>query len=122
MCPSIVRLERRGLGQTPAAPFYFVQRAQRSGDNVAKQHVAAVEKYPELAALISTQKDAITVAKNLDTLPEEERTQARARLMKHDQSTLALLAEKPPMPAATRTGARTGKQAANGLLWRVFAL
>jgi hypothetical protein len=30
--------------------------------NEARRHVAAVEKYPELAALIPTQKDAITVA------------------------------------------------------------
>lgn len=67
--------------------------------NVAKQHVAAVTRYPELAVVAPTQKDAITVAKNLDTLPDEARTEARTQLKKHDQTVLATLAEKPPMPA-----------------------
>jgi ParB-like chromosome segregation protein Spo0J len=65
----------------------------------AEQHVAAVTKYPELAVVAPTQKDAITVAKNLDKLNEGERSQARSRLLKHDQGVLAHLAEKPPMPA-----------------------
>lgn len=67
--------------------------------SVARHHVAAVERYPELAVVAPTQKDAITVAKNLDALPDSDRDAARSRLMKHDQSTLAVLAEKPPMPA-----------------------
>lgn len=66
--------------------------------NEAQRHVAAVNKYPELASIIPTQKDTITVAKNLDALPEDKRTEARSRLMSHDQSTLATLADKPPMP------------------------
>jgi ParB-like nuclease family protein len=66
--------------------------------NDAQRHVAAVKKYPELATIIPTQKDTITVAKNLDALPEEKRAEARSKLISLDQSTLAILAEKPPMP------------------------
>ncbi len=65
--------------------------------SAAAQHVAAVTRYPELS-VIPTQKDVVTVAKNLDALPEDERMEARSSLLKHDQHTLALLAEKPPMP------------------------
>ncbi len=42
----------------------------------AKQHVAAVSRYPELKAIL-TQKDAITIAKNLDALSDVERQHAR---------------------------------------------
>lgn len=48
----------------------------RSTINDAKQHVAAVQRYPELAAATIPQKDALTIAKNLDKLPEDERTEA----------------------------------------------
>jgi ParB-like nuclease domain len=65
--------------------------------NVAKQHVAAVEKFPEIAN-IPTQKDALTVAKNLEKLPELEQKKAREALAENDQDVLAELAEKPPMP------------------------
>jgi ParB-like chromosome segregation protein Spo0J len=61
-----------------------------------RQHIAAVEKYPELV-VIPTRKDAVTVAKNLDAIPEERRTEVRQKLANHDQNVLAELAEKPPM-------------------------
>jgi hypothetical protein len=64
----------------------------------ATEHVKAVSDFPELAMVAPTQKDAITVAKNLRALPEGERSEARSQLLKHNQSTLAVLAEKPPMP------------------------
>lgn len=64
----------------------------------AQSHVAAVERYPELQS-IPTQKDALTIAKNLDALPEETRTDAREKLAQNDADTLTTLAEKPPMPA-----------------------
>jgi hypothetical protein len=48
--------------------------------NIAKQHVAAVERYPELKEIIHTQKDVLTVSKNLDKLPEGEREKAQKPL------------------------------------------
>jgi hypothetical protein len=39
----------------------------------AKQHVAAVNDFPELASPGIPQKEAITIAKSLDALPEDER-------------------------------------------------
>jgi len=59
----------------------------------SEQHVEAVEKYPELAS-IPTQKDALTIAKNLDLLPEDERESAREKLINHDPQTIAILTEK----------------------------
>lgn len=64
----------------------------------AIQHVAAVTSYPELAAPGIPQKDAITIAKNLDALPEDERTEARSRIISNDTNTKAVLAGKPPFP------------------------
>lgn len=43
----------------------------RSTIERAEQHVAAVERYPELET--ATQRDAIQIAKKLDALPEDER-------------------------------------------------
>jgi ParB-like chromosome segregation protein Spo0J len=79
----------------------------------ASQHVAAVERYPELAMVAPTQKDAITVAKNLDALKDSDRSEARSRLMKHDQNTLAALAEKPPIPPRKPTPDKSP-----GVKWR----
>ncbi|MBA2525491.1 MAG: hypothetical protein H0V18_06855 [Pyrinomonadaceae bacterium] len=58
--------------------------------NVAKQHVAAVNKYPELKT-IPTQKDALTIAKNLDSLSDVERGHARKKLKENDSETLTTL-------------------------------
>lgn len=66
--------------------------------NVAKQHVSAVNKYPELSAPGIPQKDAITIAKTLDAMPEQERTEARSRFLAGDSNTKAALAGKPPLP------------------------
>ncbi len=44
----------------------------------AREHVAAVERYPELTRIGAvSQKDALTIARNLDALPEPEREEAR---------------------------------------------
>jgi ParB-like chromosome segregation protein Spo0J len=97
----IEKPKKAGRKSTYEAPKKDVAQAiGESTSNLvrAEQHVAAVTKYPELAMVAPTQKDAITVAKNLDRLGEGERSQARSRLMKHDQNVLAHLAEKPPMP------------------------
>jgi ParB-like chromosome segregation protein Spo0J len=67
--------------------------------NDAKHHVSAFNKYPELAGPGIPQKEAITIARNLDALPEEERIEARSKLASGDLNTLAILADKPPMPS-----------------------
>lgn len=105
-------------GGRPATAGHIKKVSERIGKSVgaihnAKEHVAAVTRYPELAMVAPTQKDAITVAKNLDKLDEGDRSEARSKLMKHDQPTLAALAEKPPMPPPR---ARTEKTA--GAKWR----
>ena len=64
----------------------------------AQKHVAAATKYPELAAPGIPQKDAIEIAKNLDALPEEERAEARSRMIAGDSNVKATLAGKPPLP------------------------
>lgn len=64
----------------------------------ARQHVAAVTKYPELAAHGIPQKDAITISKSLDALAEGERDEARSRIIAGDTNTKAMLAGKPPLP------------------------
>ncbi len=45
--------------------------------SVATQHIAAVSKYPELASPLIPQNIAITVAKNLDAMPDNERAEAQ---------------------------------------------
>lgn len=62
----------------------------------AEQHVAAAEKYPELRGI--PQSNAITIAKNLDALPEDTRHDKVEALRRHDQDTLAELAGLPPVP------------------------
>jgi hypothetical protein len=47
--------------------------------SVATQHIAAVSKYPELASPLIPQNIAITVAKNLDALPDDERAEKRSK-------------------------------------------
>ncbi len=66
--------------------------------SAAAQHVAAVTNYPELANPRIPQKEAITIAKNLDALPEDERAEARSRLIADDTDTKAILSGRPPVP------------------------
>jgi hypothetical protein len=65
---------------------------------LAVEHVAAVTKYPKLAKPLIPQKEAITIAKNLDALPEDERAEARSRLIADDTNTKAILSGRPPVP------------------------
>ncbi len=95
--------EKRNSAGRPEKPGSLRRVAERLGVSPApivqaQKHVAAVERYPELQS-IPTQKDALTIAKNLDALPEETRTEAREKLAQNDADTLTTLAEKPPMPA-----------------------
>lgn len=64
--------------------------------NRAKLHVEVFNKYPELK-LIPTQKDALTIAKNLDALLETEREVKRQKIEQNDSDTWTELAEKPAM-------------------------
>lgn len=76
--------------------------AVRSGEmsvSAAEQVVDAAEKYPEVAAIKGARpQDRLTISKNLDKLPEKERTEKLKLLVKGDSDTLTELAEKPPMP------------------------
>lgn len=74
----------------------------------ARVHVAAVERYPELASM--TQSDALTIARNLDDLPDDKRSEARDGIAQNDADTLTTLAEKPPMP-------KNGKGPSPGVRW-----
>lgn len=56
----------RKVAERTGIPRATIQRA--------KEHVAAVEKYPELES--ETQKGAITAARHLDKMPEEKRATA----------------------------------------------
>jgi len=102
MAPDDFRTEaaRKSRGR-PLEPGSYRDLAQRTGIPVAtirdaEQHVAAVERYPELAPM--PQADALTIAKNLDRLPEAEQAQKREALRRYDPQVLAELAEKPPLP------------------------
>ncbi len=70
---------KRGGQPKPVTEVKVAERLgiPRTTINHAKEHVAAVRKYPELAATGIPQKDAIAIAKNLDALPEDERTEGR---------------------------------------------
>jgi hypothetical protein len=63
----------------------------------ARTHVEAIEKYPELRVIAPMQKDAITIARNLDAKPEAEREESRKKLQEYDSETIGILAEKPPL-------------------------
>ncbi len=62
----------------------------------AEQHVAAVDRYPELKPF--PQGDARKMARNLDKLPEAEREEKRELVKKGDSKTLTALADRPPIP------------------------
>lgn len=84
----------------------------------AKAHVAAVDRYPELTRVGGTQKDVLTIARNLDRLDDDARVAARSDLIDGNQATLAALAEKPPpstagAPASSDAAARWTKAIAD---------
>lgn len=65
----------------------------------AEQHVSAIDRYPIIKTIPGVpQSNAITIAKNLDALPEEVREEKIEALRQYDLDTLAELAEVPPMP------------------------
>jgi hypothetical protein len=59
--------------------------------------LAAIERYPMLAS-VHTSAQVLTCEKNLDALPEVERTRTLDKFTLQDQDVLAALAEMPPMP------------------------
>jgi ParB-like chromosome segregation protein Spo0J len=109
-------VEKTKKGGRPATAGNLAKTSERINTPVttihrAKEHVAAVEKFPEIA-IIPTQKDALTVAKNLEKLPEPEQKEARKALAENDQDVLADLAEKPRLVRPKKTpGEKWGKVA-----------
>jgi hypothetical protein len=88
----------------------------------ARKYVDAVEKYPEVKVISTpdaglTVKHVLTVAKNLDSLPEDQRTEAREKLGNHDQRVLAELAERtPPREREYAAGESPGERWSKGLV------
>lgn len=62
----------------------------------ARQHVASVDRYPELAPI--PQVDAVKIARKLDEMPLSEREQTREAVKRHEPDTLARLTDRPPLP------------------------
>lgn len=118
--PNVGRVSKRGPRPLPGSEVRAAERigVPRQTIQVAKQHVAAVEEFPELAA-IPTQKDALTIAKNLRNLPEEKKTEARQKLAANDSETLTTLAEKPPMREREHAPGESPGEKWNKSLYRV---
>jgi ParB-like chromosome segregation protein Spo0J len=88
-----VEKDPRGRKSQYAVPKQDVANALGVGKMTlvaAEQHVAAAERYPELKHALYPQDAAITIAKNLDKLPEPEREDKRAKLRNFDQTTVAI--------------------------------
>jgi hypothetical protein len=51
----------------------------------AEAHIAAIDTYPEIKAIVRGANDRATIGKNLDKLPEDERAEALDALVKGDQ-------------------------------------
>ena len=88
-----------------AAAEVWRQVKEEHGDKTTAQHVeaavqahTAAERYPELKSPAYPQQAAVTIAKNLDKLPEPERAEKREALRRYDPDTVAALAERPPIP------------------------
>ncbi|MDP9355970.1 MAG: ParB N-terminal domain-containing protein [Chloroflexota bacterium] len=67
--------------------------------HLAKQHVQAVDHYPELAPM--PQRDAVKIASKLDAMPEPERVEKRAAVMRQEPAVLAELTDRPPLPGVS---------------------
>ncbi len=76
----------------------------------AKEHVAAIDAYPELTPL--PQSDALKIAAKLDAMPEPERIEARAAVIAHEPATMARLTDRPPMPNGMSPHERAAKDPA----------
>jgi ParB-like chromosome segregation protein Spo0J len=85
----------------------------------ARTHVAATDKYPELANPTIPQKHALTISKNLDKLPEAEREVAREGLRRNDHRALTSLAELPPMPQEEMKHQKSGAERWAGIVTRL---
>lgn len=76
----------------------------------ARDHVAAIDAYPELTPLPQT--DALKIAAKLDAMADDERTEARAAVIAHDAATLARLTDRPPLPPGMNPHERAAKDPA----------
>jgi ParB-like chromosome segregation protein Spo0J len=100
-----VEIDRRGRKAAHGTAKVDIAAALGVGTTTlvrAEQHVAAVEKYPELNIVGMTQQGAITTAKNLDALPAPEREVQREAIRQHDMAVMAVLGEVPPLPTDMR--------------------
>ena len=93
--------KRNPEGGRPEEPGSIRRIAERLGLSPATihnatRHVAAIDNYPELAPL--TQTDALKIASKLDVMPEPERVEARAAVLRNDSATLSRLTDRPPVP------------------------
>lgn len=88
----------RGPAQTPGSLRDVSARTGIPEPTIrrAEAHVAAVDRYPELQHI--PQREALTIAKNLDQLPEPVRAEKRQALQSDDSDTWTELADLPPMP------------------------
>lgn len=88
---------REGRPEEPGSDRRVADRigVPRQTIQSARAHVAAAERYPELAAF--TQADALAAAKRLDALPEPERERARAGVRAQSPLALAQVAGRPPI-------------------------
>lgn len=92
--------ERNPGGGRPAEVGSYRDVAERIGVPVttvhrAEQHVAAVQKYPELGPLNGSAEKTVRMAAALDALPEAEREAAREKVRKVDTDTLNDLLGQP---------------------------
>ncbi len=78
----------RRVAERVGIPAQTIQRA--------RDHVGAVDSYPELAPL--PQADALKIATKLDAMPEPERVEARSAVMRSEPNTMASLTDRPPVP------------------------
>jgi len=88
----------RGRPEKPDSEQKVAERigVPRQTINLARQHVVAIQRYPELAPI--TQTDAIIVAKKLDAMPEPKREETREAVKRHEPGIMAKLTDRPPLP------------------------
>lgn len=101
----IVSNGSRGPAPDPSSDKQAAERigVPRATVQAARDHVEAIDRYPEVrgaVAIGASRKDVVTIAKNLDALPDNERPAMLAKIAAKDVDTIGDLAEKPPMPPA----------------------
>jgi ParB-like chromosome segregation protein Spo0J len=102
---AVVEKDSRGRKTQHEAPKKDIAQALGIGASSlvrAEQHVAAVEKYPELS-VVPTQKDAVAAAKALDKMPERERRSALTKIISGGKQVVASITGKPSPKAKPKS-------------------